>query len=136
MLHQNDFIKLAEELIESDEEVKWRSATSLAYYYAFHAVSFLVKVLPPPEKNNMAKTHSSQSLDFIKIMKSHSDAKYRMMGILLHMCKDLRVRAFYHVTIPFTKEEGMLAIKISQHLAEEVGMIYMYMILPGFALHP
>jgi len=108
----------------------------LGVFLCFSYRFILIKVLPASSEDHSSSSAVLPPLEFVQIMKGHSEAKYRMMGILLHMCKDLRVRAFYHLTTPFSKAEGILAIKLAQQIAEEVGLIYMYMILPGFALHP
>jgi len=78
-----EFFLLAQELMQGEREVDYRSAASRAYYSAFHACRILLKTLP-----NLPGSVGTSHQKVIDELLSHSDKRIHSLGNKLKVARD------------------------------------------------
>jgi len=119
------FLDVADELSTGSREADWRSATSRAYYAAFHKARRLFL------RNGFVVPRGEQAHAYLWLRLSNSQhPDVDNVGVLLSQLKTSRNRADYDVDIPVDHAECIdhvgVALKIIQllhHLANEPAIL-------------
>jgi len=104
-MNPRKFLDVADELSDGDEEAHWRSATSRAYYAAFHVARRLFRdvgfVTPRGERVHAYLCHRLNNSGHPEVAQSST---------WLEDLRDLRNRADYDVDSPFERAVALSAV--------------------------
>jgi uncharacterized protein (UPF0332 family) len=114
-MEAKEFFVLAQELMQGEREVDYRSAASRAYYSAFHACRMLLKNIP-----NLSGTIGTSHQKVIDELLSHSDKQISSLGNKLKMARDLRQKADYQLGSPFSRHEAFRLLSQVQKILSEI----------------
>ncbi|MDH4225568.1 MAG: HEPN domain-containing protein [Deltaproteobacteria bacterium] len=109
-IQPDDFLKLARELAQGEEEIHWRCAASRAYYAAYHTCLPLGNRFPPSKKD----IGSHQKL--ILGLKESPDSAIRALGNRLSSLRDLRASSDYKLGDSFEKNDSHRAVKEAEEI--------------------
>ena len=114
-MEAREFFVLAQELMQGQREVDYRSAVSRAYYSAFHACRTLLKNIP-----NLSDNIGTSHQKVIDELLSHSDKQISSLGNKLKVARDLRQKADYQLENPFSRYEASRLLSQVQKILSEV----------------
>lgn len=128
MINHNDFIKIAESLLLSEDEISIRTATSRAYYGIYHFAMNLVNNKVPRYDNKTVRGGVHEKLAYY-LMHEAADVegidpvKLQKIAIKLKAAKRNRVIADYHIdaTLPLaTAQETIMEARAVSEIFNNV----------------
>jgi len=99
-----------------NKEINYQNAASRAYYGAFHSCKKLLQDFPPTESQRGAE-HEKIIAELLK----HQNKQFKILGNMLKMSKDQRVRADYKLAEKFSVQDAKRVILSTKKLLEEIG---------------
>jgi uncharacterized protein (UPF0332 family) len=114
-ISKDDFINSAKVIIQGNNEIDYRNASSRAYYGAFHEAERISKIY----SNGIIDAQVGMHERVIKNLKTHTgfsktDLLINQIAALLAMCKKQRVKADYHLMKKFHQFDAKAVISMCE----------------------
>ena len=116
MISPGDFLSVAKELYspDNDDEGKFRTSISRAYYSSFHIVKLTVVNTTVFERGDSTFENHQQFI--IKLQRDPDLSNFKDVGKNLHKLKKLRFKADYDIHLDTTRTDVVSSLKIAERI--------------------